>query len=195
MSTRKRHLCFGIALILLVIGDLWSKSAIFELVLRQPSPRPGPYDLYENPPYRGPYYPIFKTNPGLQFFASYNTGVTFGMFSEYNLKYFFALFCLVAFSILVILYLEEEPRFVLPKVATPFRFALLLIASGALGNMYDRFFYPGVRDFISVYAIYNKERYHYPTFNVADSYIVVGIIILVILNLFFAKPEVKEPAK
>ncbi|MEK7484563.1 MAG: signal peptidase II [Planctomycetota bacterium] len=195
MSATKRHLCFGIALIFLMIGDLWSKSVVFELVSKQPSPRSGPYDLYKNPPYRGPYYPILTTNPGLQFFASYNKGVTFGMFGEYNLKYFFILFCLVAFGVLVKLYLEKEPRLVLTKAIFPFRIALLLVASGALGNMTDRFFYVGVRDFISVYLVYNQERYHYPTFNVADSYIVTGIIILVLLNLFCAKPQVKESVK
>lgn len=194
VSQTKRHLLFAVALVLFVIGDLWSKSASFALVNRQPCPVAPPYDLYKNPRYLIPYYPVLTTNPGLQFFATYNTGVTFGMLSKYNLRYAFVLFCVIALGILLKLYLEKEPQMVLPKAYFPFRLALLLIASGALGNMYDRIFYIGVRDFISVYLIYDGDRYHYPTFNVADSYIVVGIVIMIFLSFFYAKPVEKKAA-
>ncbi|MEM8713891.1 MAG: signal peptidase II, partial [Planctomycetota bacterium] len=81
--------------------------------------------------------------------------------------------------------------------------ALVLILSGALGNLYDNFFYvpspdfPGVipdrafgpvRDFIDVY-FYGWD-WHFPTFNVADSCITVGAVLLLASGFF----GTKEPA-
>ncbi|MEM6571767.1 MAG: signal peptidase II [Planctomycetota bacterium] len=75
--------------------------------------------------------------------------------------------------------------------------SLVLILSGALGNLYDNFFYrpeagaPGVqpdrpfgpvRDFIDVY-FYGWD-WHFPTFNIADSCITVGAILLLATGLF-----------
>jgi signal peptidase II len=51
-----------------------------------------------------------------------------------------------------------------------------LIFGGALGNIFDRFFHQGVLDFIDLH-IYN---WHYPAFNLADSFIVIAIIYIII---------------
>jgi signal peptidase II len=58
--------------------------------------------------------------------------------------------------------------------------ALSLVIGGALGNLWDRLAYGYVVDFIDVYY----ERWHWPAFNVADSAISVGAIMLVI-DVFF----------
>ena len=55
--------------------------------------------------------------------------------------------------------------------------SLGLFAAGVAGNFYDRAFLGGkVRDFIDVYV----GQHHWPTFNVADSFITIGVIILII---------------
>ena len=54
--------------------------------------------------------------------------------------------------------------------------ALGLVFGGALGNLWDRIIYGYVRDFIDLYV----GRYHWPTFNVADSAICIGAALIVI---------------
>ena len=56
-----------------------------------------------------------------------------------------------------------------------------LIIGGAFGNFYDRVFYYAVPDFIDVHL----NKFHWFTFNIADIFITVGIIILITKDLFF----------
>ncbi len=80
-----------------------------------------------------------------------------------------------------------------PKFSTMERWALAGILGGGIGNLIDRFFRPdGVVDFVSVkfYGLFGMERW--PTFNVADSAVVVcGILLLVSLIIQIVK-ESKE---
>jgi signal peptidase II len=75
---------------------------------------------------------------------------------------------------------------------TPTTVALALILGGALGNAYDRLRFGFVIDFLEVHIIH----YHWPDFNVADSAIVVGGILLLFDALFSGREEapVSEPA-
>lgn len=67
--------------------------------------------------------------------------------------------------------------------------ALGLFAAGICGNLYDRLFNNGsVRDFIDVY----RGNFHWPTFNVADSLLCVGVGLLIISTLFTEKPAQKH---
>jgi signal peptidase II len=69
---------------------------------------------------------------------------------------------------------------------------LALILAGAIGNAYDRLRYGYVIDFLEVHIVH----YHWPDFNVADSAIVVGGILLLFDAMFSNKeqPAVGEPA-
>jgi signal peptidase II len=73
------------------------------------------------------------------------------------------------------------------------RTTLSIILAGALGNLYDRIFNNGkVIDFLE----FHFGSYYFPTFNVADCFVVVGTILLAIYILFAYKEENKvEPAK
>ncbi len=69
------------------------------------------------------------------------------------------------------------------------RATLSLILAGALGNLFDRIFREGkVVDFLE----FHFGNYVFPTFNVADCFVVVGTILLAIYILFIYKEDSKE---
>ncbi len=68
---------------------------------------------------------------------------------------------------------------------------LSLILAGALGNLFDRIFREGkVVDFLE----FHFGKYVFPTFNVADCFVVVGTILLAVYILFIYKEDSKEGA-
>jgi len=102
-----------------------------------------------------------------------NTGVAFGIFSSISSPVKSVLLSVfTAFAaIVVIVYSVRSPvRNRLLQVA------LALILGGALGNLYDRLAYGYVVDFLEFYV----RSYHWPSFNVADSAISVGVVLLAI---------------
>lgn len=64
-------------------------------------------------------------------------------------------------------------------------FALTLILAGAAGNLYDRLVYGYVTDFLDVFV----GAYHWPAFNVADSCITVGALLLLLDSALSPKDE------
>ncbi len=58
--------------------------------------------------------------------------------------------------------------------------ALALIFAGAIGNLYDRIAYGFVIDFID----FHVGNWHWPVFNIADSAIVIGVILLLVITFF-----------
>ena len=102
----------------------------------------------------------------------WNIGIGFGFFStDSNILYNF-ISLVIALVIIFLLYI-----FVTSEILDKMIFTLIL--GGALGNFYDRLIYKAVPDFIDLH--YNN--FHWFTFNVADIFITVGIIIFVIKNL------------
>ena len=61
--------------------------------------------------------------------------------------------------------------------------AIAMVMGGAIGNAIDRIRFGGVIDFLDFHAF----GWHYPAFNVADSCIVIGVLILIVYTLFFEK--------
>ena len=55
-----------------------------------------------------------------------------------------------------------------------------LVAGGALGNFYDRIVYLAVPDFIDIHY----QRFHWFTFNIADIFITLGLILLIVKEIF-----------
>ena len=108
-----------------------------------------------------------------------NTGVSFGMFSEWGIlgRYFFSIFSIVVGCFLILLAIFSDTKV--------FRSSLGLISSGALGNAIDRVYFGGVIDFIDFF-IYN---FHWPAFNFADIFITLGVIFLLFDNIFLKKNE------
>ena len=109
-----------------------------------------------------------------------NTGILFSIGSNIDdsLKNLFFLVLPVVVLIFVFYFSLNEKNSVS-------RISLLLILSGGIGNIIDRLFRPlGVVDFLDVkfFGIFGLQRW--PTFNFADSYVVIGIGLFAICDLF-----------
>ncbi len=103
----------------------------------------------------------------------WNIGIGFGFFStDSNILYNF-ISLVIALVIIFLLYI-----FVISETLDKMIFTLIL--GGALGNFYDRLVYKAVPDFIDLH--YNN--FHWFTFNVADIFITMGILIFIIRGFF-----------
>ncbi len=111
-------------------------------------------------------------NNFLNLYLVWNTGIGFGLFSSnsilvYNL--ITALIFIINCVIIYIIYSEKNVK--------SYLFALIL--GGSVGNMFDRLYYSAVPDFID----FNFKGYHWFIFNVADIFITLGIICLILAEL------------
>ena len=110
-----------------------------------------------------------------------NTGAAFGMLAGSAAHFrlpFLVLFSLLAigFIIMMVRRLPDRERGLIT--------ALAFILGGAIGNLIDRIAYGEVIDFLDFYW----SRYHWPAFNLADSFITIGVLITV-FYLIKAKGE------
>jgi signal peptidase II len=100
-----------------------------------------------------------------------NTGAAFGIFAGSAAA--FRLPFLIAFSVVAIGFVLSMLRR-LPDDQTGLISALSFIIGGALGNLIDRIAYGEVIDFLDFYW----GPYHWPAFNLADSFITIGVLII-----------------
>ena len=108
----------------------------------------------------------------LNIYLVWNTGIGFGLFSvEPNLFYHFITFLIIVINFILI--------YLLIKSSTKKSFLFAIILGGSLGNMYDRLYYFAVPDFID----FHLGDFHWFIFNVADIFITMGIIGLIIFEL------------
>lgn len=111
---------------------------------------------------------------------TFNEGAAFGLFSKY--KYFlFAIRIAIILGILAFLFLRKK------RTSPSIRFSLILLCSGAIGNVGDILFYRHVVDFISI----GFKRWYFPTFNFADIFISLGTFIFVYKLYFPTKQKIK----
>ncbi len=89
----------------------------------------------------------------------------------------------IVVSIVILLIISYFLYLLIKTQDKVFQFTLTLILSGALGNFIDRIFRGFVIDFIDIYI----GKYHWPAFNIADSCITVGFVILMMNILFLNK--------
>ncbi|EPJ85289.1 lipoprotein signal peptidase [Pseudomonas sp. CFII64] len=110
---------------------------------------------------------------------AYNTGAAFSFLADSSgwQRWLFALIAVVVSAVLVV-WLKR-----LGRDETWLAVALALVLGGALGNLYDRIALGHVIDFIFVHW---RNEYRFPAFNVADSAITVGAIMLA-LDMFKSK--------
>jgi len=108
----------------------------------------------------------------LNFYLVWNTGIGFGLASmETNIYYHILTTIIVIVNIGLI--------FFLVKTKGVYGYLIALIIGGSLGNLFDRIYYYAVPDFIDLHL----GNYHWFIFNVADIFITVGIIGLILIEL------------
>ena len=119
-------------------------------------------------------------NSFISFYLVWNKGIGFGLLSSEQ-DYFYdivtALIVLINFVIIYLLLKEKGIKY----------YFLLFILGGSIGNLFDRIYFRAVPDFIDL----NYKGYHWFVFNVADIFITVGIILL-ILDEFISYKKVNE---
>ena len=100
----------------------------------------------------------------------YNSGSAFGFMQNFGgLQRWILSGIAILISLLLIVWLKR-----LPKKENITACALSLIIAGAWGNMLDRLIFGYVTDFIDLYY----KTWHWPAFNLADTFICVGVIVL-----------------
>tara|TARA_B100000579_G_scaffold268436_1_gene221514 strand:+ start:588 stop:1079 length:492 start_codon:yes stop_codon:yes gene_type:complete len=107
---------------------------------------------------------------------NWNTGIAFGLLSS-NANFFYHL--ISALILLIIIYLI----YLMVISDNSGKLTISLIIGGALGNLFDRLNYYAVPDFID----FHIQNFHWFTFNVADIFISIGIIMMLFKEVIFRK--------
>ena len=108
----------------------------------------------------------------------WNTGIGFGLLSFEKQFAYNLITLIIVFVNFVILYLGLKSNNLKGLI-------FFVILGGSLGNLFDRFYYSAVPDFIDL----NYNGLHWFIFNVADIFISIGVVCLIFVELFFNKEE------
>jgi len=167
ISVARAHLLFWPVVIVGIIADLWSKSAVFKWL-----------DTLDFPCYS-------IINGFFQFVLVENRGAAWGIAAGRTnpLIIISAVAMVIVFGVFLF---NRKPQGVVV-------FSLALFAAGICGNLYDRIFNNGkVRDFLDFYY----GDWHFPAFNIADSMLTVAVAILILATIFGDKhdsPSTPDP--
>jgi signal peptidase II len=118
---------------------------------------------------------------------AYNTGAAFSFLADADgwQRWFFAAIAIVV-SVVLMVWVKR-----LKRHETLLAVALAMVLGGALGNLYDRVVLGHVVDFILVHW---QNRWFFPAFNLADTFITLGAILLA-LDMFKSDKSAKEAAQ
>mgnify|MGYP006154623567 FL=1 len=111
--------------------------------------------------------------PFLNIHLVWNQGIAFGLLSFDN-SFFYELITILIVGIIIIITL------MIIKSKNLSVYFLIAILGGSLGNLFDRLYYSAVPDFIDFHIM----GFHWFVFNVADIFITIGIICLIIAEMF-----------
>lgn len=109
-------------------------------------------------------------NPFLDLFLVFNTGISYGLLSGESS---FQKWLLIIVSVSIVAFLLVWTK---DSTSRLVNISISFITGGALGNILDRILYGGVIDFISLHAY----GYYWYIFNIADVFIVFGVILFLI---------------
>jgi len=116
-------------------------------------------------------------NSFLNFSLVWNSGIGFGILQlEPNIFYLLISIIITAINLILIYWMLTSSNY-LESIF------ISIILGGALGNLFDRYYYSSVPDFID----FHYESFHWFTFNIADIFITIGIIGLIIIDLIKIK--------
>ena len=116
---------------------------------------------------------IFYVNDYINFDLIWNTGIGFGLLSTNSFLVYNSVTLLIGIVILFLVYILAISEKVDKLIYS-------IIVGGALGNFYDRVIFNAVPDFIDLHY----GNFHWFTFNLADIFITIGILIFIIKGNF-----------
>ena len=116
----------------------------------------------------------------LNFYLIWNKGIAFGMLSyDESVIYNIITFIIVIITGVIMIMIVKSQGFK--------KYGLLLVLGGSISNVFDRIYYSAVPDFIDLHIM----DFHWFISNVADIFITLGIICLIIEELMFDKKNEK----
>ena len=102
----------------------------------------------------------------------WNEGIAFGLFS-FNKANLYNFLTIIISAVILIIFIMVIKNIGLKK------YSLIMILGGAIGNLYDRIFFRAVPDFID----FHIGEFHWFVFNIADIFITLGVIFMILLEL------------
>lgn len=127
---------------------------------------------------------VIEITPFFELVLAHNRGVSFSLL---RLDAAWGPWVLSAFAVAVVVWLFLWQRRAGSRLLSA---AVGLVMGGALGNVVDRLHAAAVTDFIEVHA----AGYYFPAFNLADSAITVGVVLLLLEALFSQREKPKSRA-
>ena len=112
----------------------------------------------------------------LNIYLIWNEGIAFGLltFEQSNIYNLITLLiAIVSILVLILIVKTNDIRF----------YFYSFILGGAIGNLFDRYYYSAVPDFIDLHV----KDFHWFIFNVADIFITIGVVCLILVELIFDK--------
>ena len=160
INDKSKKIFIYIVLVLFVFAlDRVSKSTILNIL-----DNTGKVDIY--------------VNSFFSLFLVWNKGIGFGLFSFDKSSIYNGISLVILIINLIIIYL-------IYKENTPKTYFFTIILGGSFGNLFDRYYYSAVPDFIDL----NYNGYHWFIFNVADIFITLGIICLILAEFLNYKKQ------
>ena len=126
----------------------------------------------------------FYIFPFLNIYLAWNTGIGFGLFSsDPNIFYHLltALIAIINLVLIILLFNLNDIR----------KYFISMILGGSLGNFFDRVYYFAVPDFVD----FHIGNFHWFIFNIADIFITIGIICLILIEIFSKNMNKEHNAK
>lgn len=127
--------------------------------------------------------------PGLTLTHVHNPGIAFSLFADGGPLSRVLLHLVILTAVVVIAWMVVQHG--RHHVLSGFAFGLIL--GGAVGNLIDRVLYGWVLDFIHVWVRIGDRVWSWPDFNVADSAISVGAVLLIMLELMRSREDKSAP--
>ena len=157
----KKFFLYSVIVILIFILDRFSKVYILNLAETN-----NLVDIY--------------VAPFLNLYLIWNKGIAFGLFSfEQNSFYNFITILIIIINLVILIMIIKSNDIK--------AYFLMFILGGSSGNLFDRIYYSAVPDFID----FHINDFHWFIFNVADVFISVGVIYLIIAEFIFNKTSKK----
>ena len=117
----------------------------------------------------------------LNIYLVWNEGIAFGLFSSNDSNFYNIMTFLIILIIIMLFYMITQSHGIQ-------KYSLFMILGGAIGNAFDRILYKSVPDFID----FHINEFHWFIFNVADIFITIGVICMILTELIASNKKKDE---